>query len=372
MALVLNEEEMMVRDAAAEFLAGNAGPDVVRELRDGGNSQGFTDATWSQMVELGWPGILVPEEHGGLGFTHAAMGQVMEQLGRTLAASPLFASGVVGASLLASAGSDQQKRELLPRIAGGELKVALAIDETARHNPTGTGLSAQESEGNYTLNGEKRFVVDGVIADYFVVLARTDELSLFLVPADAEGVTVDSVSMVDSRSVANVTFSNVAVTGNGVIGEIDKGMNALQPVLDIANVHLSAELLGISIECFDRTLHYLKDRTQFGIAIGTFQALQHRAATLWMEIELCKSIVLKALRALDENSSDSSILASQAKAKTCKIAELATNEGIQLHGGIGMTDEYDMGFFLKRARVAQMLYGDRRFHLDRAAMLAGY
>ncbi|MGI9220408.1 MAG: acyl-CoA dehydrogenase, partial [Woeseiaceae bacterium] len=238
---------------------------------------------------------------------------------------------------------------------------------------------ATASGDGYELNGSKCFVVDGNVAHQLVVSARTsgapgdsDGISLFLVPRDADGIEVTRTPMVDSRNAASIQFKNVSVNSEQVIGDVDKGMATLQPALDIANVHLSAELLGVANECFQRSLQYLKERKQFGVIIGTFQALQHRAAILWTEIELCKSIVLKALRALDTAPDEAALLASIAKAKTCRAAELASNEGIQMHGGIGMTDEFDMGFFLKRARVVQSLYGDHRFHLDRCASLSGY
>ena len=265
---------------------------------------------------------------------------------------------------------------LLPKVAAGNLTLALAIDEAPRHNPQGIATRAVRRGDDYTLNGEKTFVVDGNVADYLIVSVRADEdpedVLLFLVPRDAEGVTITKTEMVDSRNSATVQINDVTVESDQLIGQSGAGLATLQKVLNIANVHLSAELLGIANECFGRTLRYLNERKQFGVEIGSFQGLQHRAAILWTEIELCKSIVLKALRALDESPDEAGLLASTAKAKTCQVAELASNEGIQMHGGIGMTDEFDIGFFIKRARVAQMLYGDRRYHLNRYAELRAY
>jgi len=379
MKLILNEEEQMVRDSAAGFLAESAGAGLHREVRDSENPLGYSDELWQQMVELGWPGILVPEEHGGLSFSHVAMGQIMELSGTCLASSPLFATAIVGASVLSLAGTPEQQAALLPPLATGELRLALALDETARPNPGAVSTSATANGTGYTLSGTKRFVVDGHIADQLIVAARTsgtagdaEGISLFLVPRDAEGVEVIRTPMVDSRNAADIRFTDVAVGAESVVGTIGQGMAVLEPVLNIANAHLAAELLGIANECFQRSLQYLKEREQFGVAIGSFQALQHRAATLWTEIELCKSIVFKALRELDADPGQAGLLASMAKVKACKVAELATNEGIQMHGGIGMTDEFDIGFYLKRARVAQMLFGDHRHHLNRSAQLSGY
>ena len=377
--LVLTEEEQMVRESAADFLAEQAGPEALREIRDNENPLGYSADTWRQMIELGWPAILVPEDQGGLGFSHTAMGQIMELSGNTLACSPLFATAVAGASVLSLGGSDAQKSELLPMVAAGELTLALAIDESARHDPTGVATTAAADGDGYTLAGDKCCVADGNVADQLIVAARTsgkpgdtDGISLFLVPRDANGVEVTVKPMVDSRNAANIRFSDVRIDNDQLIGALDQGMSILLPALNIANVHLAAELLGIANECFQRTLQYLKERKQYGVLIGTFQALQHRAAIVWMEIELCKSIVLKALRALDESPVEAGLIASMAKVKTCRAAELATNESIQMHGGIGMTDEFDIGFFLKRARVAQNQFGDHRYHLDRCAELSGY
>jgi len=377
--LVLTEEEQMVRESAAGFLAEQAGPDELRAIRDNENPLGYSAETWQQMIELGWPAILVAEEQGGLGFSHTAMGQIMELAGNTLACSPLFATAVAGASVLSLGGTDAQKSELLPMVAAGELTLALAIDETARHDPASIAMTADSNGDGHRLNGSKCFVADGNVADQLIVSARTsgvtgdaDGISLFLVPRDADGVAVTRTPMVDSRNAATVRFSDVSVGSDQLLGVLDKGMAILQPALNIANVHLAAELLGIANESFQRTLQYLKERKQYGVFIGTFQALQHRAAILWTEIELCKSIVLKALRALDDSPEDAALLASMAKVKTCRTAELATNEAIQMHGGIGMTDEFDIGFFLKRARVAQLLFGDHRYHLNRCAELSGY
>lgn len=379
MKLVLNEEEQMVRESAAGFLAEHAGADALRELRDSENPLGYSADLWQNMVELGWPGIIVSESDGGLGFSQTGMAQIMEETGRTLASSPLFATAVVGVSLLSKAGTDSQKARLLPAVIAGELTLALALDEAPRHDPAGVAMAATSVDGGYSLNGSKCFVVDGNVADQLIVVARTSGepgeqqgLTLFLVPRQATGVDVHRAAMVDSRNAADIRLSDVVVGEDQVVGVVDQGMAILESVLDIANVHLAAELLGIADECFQRTLRYLKERKQFGFPIGSFQALQHRAAILWTEIELCKSIVLKAARALDDSSEDAALLASMAKVKTCRTVELATNEGIQMHGGIGMTDEFDMGFFLKRARVVQMLFGDHRYHLARCARLSGY
>jgi alkylation response protein AidB-like acyl-CoA dehydrogenase len=379
MALVINEEQQMLKESAQGFLAEHAPLSEVRKQRDAGSAAGYADNLWSQMVEMGWAAILVPEAYGGLGFGHVGMGQIVEQTGRTLTASPLFATAVLGVTAINAAGSEQQKVELLGAIASGEITTALAVDETAHHAPAQVSMSASKQTGGYRLVGSKRFVVDGGTADKLVVAARTSGaagdaqgVSLFIVDRTAAGVEVERTAVTDGRNYANINFNDVEVAEAALLGEEGTGFKALSATLDVGNIYLSAELLGMAQETFDRTLQYLKERKQFGVLIGSFQALQHRAADWWSQIELCKSVVLKALQATDEGDKRAPALASIAKAKLSEVAELSTNEAIQMHGGIGMTDEYDIGFFIKRARPAQTLFGDNSYHTDRFAQLSGY
>ncbi|MGB2002730.1 MAG: acyl-CoA dehydrogenase family protein [Porticoccaceae bacterium] len=379
MALVINEEQQMLKESAQGFLAEHAPLSEVRKQRDAGSAAGYADNLWSQMVEMGWAAILVPEAYGGLEFGHVGMGQIVEQTGRTLTASPLFATAVLGVTAINAAGSEQQKAELLGAIASGEITTALAVDETAHHAPAQISMSASKQTGGYRLVGSKRFVVDGGTADKLVVAARTSGaagdaqgISLFIVDRTAAGVEVERTAVTDGRNYANINFNDVEVAEAALLGEEGTGFKALSATLDVGNIYLSAELLGMAQETFDRTLQYLKERKQFGVLIGSFQALQHRAADWWSQIELCKSVVLKALQATDEGDKRAPALASIAKAKLSEVAELSTNEAIQMHGGIGMTDEYDIGFFIKRARPAQTLFGDNSYHTDRFAQLSGY
>lgn len=378
-ALVLTEEQQMLKDAARGFLLEHGPIRQLRELRDSRDETGFSHTLWASMVEMGFAGTLVPEAYGGTAFGHVGMGQILEQAGRNLTASPLFATGVLGVSALTLAGNAEQQQALLPAIAEGRLLTALAIDETARHAPAQVHTRAEPSGDGYVINGRKQYVVDGHVADQLIVSVRTagepgeaQGITLLLIDRQTPGVTVEHTIMVDSRNAANVRFENVQVPRSAVLGEVGQGHALLAQLLDIGNAHLAAELLGIAQEAFERTIQYLKERKQFGVTIGSFQALQHRAAHLWSEIELVKSVVLRALQALDENAADTSQLASLAKAKACEVAELATNEAVQMHGGIGMTDEFDIGLFLKRARPVQQLFGDYSYHADRYAQLRGY
>lgn len=379
MALVLNEEQLMLKDAAAGFLNEKAPVAALRALRDERDELGYNAELWQEMAEMGWAGIAIPEEYGGLGYGYTGLGLVLEQMGRNLSASPLQASVLVCATAIARMGSEAQKQALLPALASGGLLMSLALQEGLHHAPHKTAMTAESTAGGYVLNGRKLLVSDAHVAQKFIVVARTsgntgedDGLSLFLVDATAAGVSSERVIMVDSRNSGAVSFENVEVTADQLLGELDHGYGALQRGLDIANIGLSAELLGLSQEAFERTMAYLKERKQFGELLGSFQGLQHRAAVMFSELELARSVVLKSLQAIDEDSEGLSSLASACKAKLCEVARQVTNEAIQMHGGIGMTDEFEIGFFIKRARVAQQTFGDYSYHLDRYARLKGF
>lgn len=381
MPMILDEEQNMLKDTAKEFCTEKAPIGQLRKLRDDGDRDGFDRDVWASMAELGWAGIPFPEQFGGLDFGYKGLGVVTEETGRTLAASPLFASVWVCGTALNIGASDAQKAALLPRVASGELLLALALEESHRHDPYGIAMAAAHTENGYALSGKKTFVLDGHIADKLVVAARTsgdggerDGITLLLVDADAPGVEVTRTTMVDSRNAANITFANVEAGDDAVVGKVGKGADVLDPTLDIARIGIAAEMLGSTQECFDRTIAYLKEREQFGVPIGSFQALKHRAANMFCEIELSKSVVLEALTALDEKREAAEVaqLASLAKAKVGETFHTVSREGIQMHGGIGMTDEFDIGFFIKRSAVTEQTFGDINFHRNRYGELEGY
>jgi len=379
MALVLNEEQSMLKDAAAGFLAEKATVAHLRELRDSGDATGYSQDVWKEMADMGWAGIAIDEAFGGLGYGYTGLGLVLEQVGRNLSASPLQSSVLIGATVISELGNQAQKEQYLPAIASGQMIVTLALQEGPHHAPAEIATTAVASGNGYVLNGSKRLVLDAHVADSFVVIARTsgesgdtDGLSAFLVDATADGVSVERRTMVDNLNAGAVTLSNVEVTASALLGSEGGAAVGLNRTLDIANIGLASELLGVSTEAFERTVAYLKERKQFGQVIGSFQGLQHRAAELFAELELARSIVLKALQAIDSDDESLPMLASAAKAKLCEVAQRATNEGVQMHGGIGMTDEHEIGFFIKRARAAQHTFGDYNYHLDRFASLSGF
>ena len=382
MALVLSEDQQLLRDSAKGFCEQSAPISVLRRLRDSKDERGFDQDIWQQMIELGWAGMAVPEAYGGFEFGYGGLGVVLEETGKTLLSSPLIATVLIGASAINEIGSEAQKRELLPKIVAGELLMALALDEHTTHAPSKIATKATKTDGGYSLSGRKTFVLDGHVADKLIVVARSSGeansesgISLFLVDADAEGVSITRTIMVDSRNSSNIQFSNVVVAEDALLGELDGGFESLDRVLDIARIGIAAEMLGSMQTVFESILEYLKQREQFGVLIGSFQGLQHRAAEMYSEIELCKSAVRAALSGLDDvdkTQAERAELASIAKAKLSEVFFLVSNEGIQMHGGIGMTDEFDVGFFIKRARVAQQCLGDAVFHRDRYASLNGF
>ncbi len=379
MALILNEEQQLLKDTAKAFLQDNAPVEQVRVLRDSEDARGYSADLWKEMAELGFAGVLIDEEFGGAGFGYVGAGIVMEEMGRTLAASPMLATAILGVTALNLAGTDEQKAEILPAIAAGDVTMALAVDEGPRHAPAQTALKVERDGGDFVLNGSKDFVLDGHTADKLVVAARTsaepgseDGVTLFLLDRSAEGIDVTRNIMVDGRNAATITFDAVRIGNAQVLGGVDEGYGLLERILDAGRICLAAEMSGLSQEAFERTVAYLQERKQFGELIGTFQGLQHRAAHLFCEIENGKSVVIAALQALDSGDDKTAILASLAKAKMGKVAKLANNEGVQMHGGMGMTDEFEIGFFMKRARVAMTTLGDIAYHSNRFASLSGY
>jgi alkylation response protein AidB-like acyl-CoA dehydrogenase len=379
MALVLSEEQSMLRDSARGLISDKAPVSHLRQLRDTNDAAGFSRDLWKTFAEMGFSGLLVPESFGGSGLGCVEAGVVMEEIGRSLMPSPFLSTAVLAASALSRAGSAAQKSEHLPKIAAGTLLAALAIDEGAKHRPLRTKMQAARSGNGFKLNGAKAFVVDGHTADLLIVAARTagaagerEGLTLFLVDPKSKGIETERTTMVDSHNAARITFEDVAVNADSVLGEVDQGYPLLEGVLNIGRGAVAAEMVGLSEEVFGRTVEYLKERKQFGKRIGEFQALQHRAAQLYIEIEITRAAVLKALQSLDGDFETAGAAVAVAKARAGSTATLAVQEGVQMHGGMGMTDQFDIGFFMKRARVCQELFGDSNFHADQLARLKSY
>ena len=379
MKLILNEEQQMLRDSAKDFAEQKTPVSHFRGLRDNKDPLNWDKEIWKEMVDLGWSGILIPEEFGGSDFGLAGISVIMQEVGKTLTPSPLFATAVFGASAITSFGTQDQKSKYLPLIASGEITTAIAVDEESHHAPANTITKAELINDKWILNGKKKFVVDGASADVLIILARTSGakgentgLTLFILDANAKGVEVIKTDMADCRNYANIVLNNVAVDKTAILGDQESGGEAVDKILDEGRIALASEMLGNSEAAFEMTINYLKERKQFGVHIGTFQALQHRAAEMFCEIELTKSAVMAAMQGADENNNDLQRMASLAKSIAGETLYLVSNESVQMHGGIGVTDEYDIGFFMKRARVAEVIFGGANFHQERYANLSNF
>ena len=375
MPLYLNDEQTMLRDTARDFVADSAPVSHLRQLRDDGDATGFSRDLWKQFAEMGFTGILIGEDDGGLGLGHVEAGVVLEEIGRNLSPSPFLTTAV--AAVEALRGSAQAER-WFPGIIAGETVAALAIDEAAKHR-VDIGMTAERSGNGFRLTGKKQFVTHGHVADLIIVAARTagaagddDGITLFAVEQGATGLEIDPIRLADNSIAAKLDFNGVEVDADAVIGEVDAGRAPLDRLLRAGRTGASAELLGVGGGAMDMTVAYMKERKQFGAKIGSFQALQHRAAHLYSEMEVARAAVLKAQQLLDAGSDRAGTAVSVAKAMTGMATTLSVQESLQMHGGIGMTDEYDIGFYMKRARVLAEMFGDANFHADRLAVAAGF
>ncbi|MEA3080968.1 MAG: hypothetical protein QOD54_636 [Sphingomonadales bacterium] len=374
---LLTDDQKMLQDTAANFLAEEGSTaKQLRHWRDSGCSDGFGHGLWKQFAELGLTGICIPESHGGLGLGATEAALVLEEIGRNLTPSPFLTTAIAGARAIeGTAHADRW----FPGILSGEAVLALAVAEGPRHSPEATVLEARRQGNGFVLNGAKQFVIQGASADMIVTAARTggspgerEGISLFVVPKDASGLTIESEALVDSSKAARLTFGNVQLDADAVIGEVDGGWQPLSRALNAGSAGAAAELVGVAWGASAMTLDYLKQRKQFGRLIGEFQALQHRAAHLYSEIEIARAAAFKAAATLDYGDSQAELHVSVAKAKAADVASLAVREGVQMHGGIGMTDEHDIGLFMKREAVLGELFGDIYYHRENVAALSGY
>ena len=372
---LLTDDQKMLQETAAGFLADEGGPaKQLRHWRDTGCTDGYGTDLWKKFAELGLTGICIPEDQGGLGLGSVEAALVLEEIGRNLTPSPFLTTAVAGARAIE--GTAHAER-LYPGILAGESVLALAVDESRGHSPEKTALSAERRGNGFVLDGAKQFVVHGNSADVVLTVARTagspgdrDGLTLFAVPRGAT--EVDSVTLTDSSKAARIKFDNVELDADAVVGEVDNGWTPLARALNAGRAGAAAELVGVAAGASTMTVDYLKQRKQFGKLIGEFQALQHRAAHLYGEIEIARAAALKAAEFIDSGDDRAELAVAVAKAKAADVASLAVREGVQMHGGIGMTDEHDIGLYLKREAVLGELFGDVYYHRNKVAELSGY
>ena len=374
---LLTDDQKMLQDTAASFLAAEGGiSKQMRHWRDTGCTDGYGTALWKQFGELGLTGIAIPESHGGLGLGATEAALVLEEIGRNLTPSPFLTTAVVAARAIEETAHAERWH---PGILSGETVLALAVDEGPEHAPEQAALEAKRQGNGFLLSGCKQFVVHGNSADMVLTLARTggspgetDGLTLFAVPKGTSGLEVESATLVDSSKAARLTFDNVALDADAVVGDVDGGWAPLSRALNAGRAGAAAELVGVAAGASAMTFNYLKQRKQFGKLIGEFQALQHRAAHLYGEIEIARAAAFKAAQLIDSGDEKAGLYVSVAKAKSATVASLASREGVQMHGGIGMTDEHDIGLFMKRTAVLGELFGDVYYHRRRVAELSGY
>ncbi len=378
MPLFYDEDQSMLEDSAAEFIKTEAPVAHLREFRDKNCPDGFSHKLWEQFGEMGFNAIMASEEDGGLGMGLKEAGIIMKEIGKNLAPSPFLTTAVAGVEAL-NGGSKALRDRYLPGIIAGKTVLSLAIDESSKHRPEAIAMAAKRSGNGFQLNGKKQCVIHGISSDMMIVAARTagsagdiEGLTLFAVEKDTKGMEMDAVRLVDSAVAAHVTFNNVELTADAVIGEVDQGQEVLDRLLRAGRVASAAEMVGVGTGAMNITLDYLKERKQFGQRIGEFQGLQHRAAHLYSEMEIADAIVRKAAEAADAGVESAELLVSAAKAKVGVASNLAVREGVQMHGGVGMTDEYDIGLYMKRDRGLSEFFGDSRYHANRVAQLYGY
>ena len=374
MSLVINEEQNMLKSSAKELLDLKSPISLMRELRDDNYNQ-FDPDLWKEMVEMGWTALTVPEEYNGLNFGYVGLGQVIEEMGKKLTVSPMISTVLVSTTIVGLSKNEVLKSKLFDEIMSGKKLCTLAHEESSHHNPNIDLSIISNNNEKFILNGKKRFVIDGTISDYLIVSANSEfngSLELVIIDSKSKGITFNNKVHMDSKIYSDISFNNVEFSKDNFLSTENDGKKILTKALDIACVGLAAEMLGNIQQAFDMTIQYLKEREQFGVKIGSFQALQHRSAIMFVEIELCKSIVLKALQAIDSGDENLPELASLAKSKFGLTSKLVTNEAVQMHGGIGVTDDADIGFFLKRVRVSQRIFGDSNYHLDRVAKFNSY
>jgi len=378
MDLELTKEHLMLQESVSYFVKKEHSFDRLRELKE--DDLGYSKKIWKKMVKLGWTELLVPEKYGGqeLGLDYVMV--LLEEFGKVIVPEPFISTVVLGGNLVNMGGSDMQKKEILSAIAAGKLFIALAyLEENGRFDACYCETTAKKNEDGFLLSGKKIFVLDGIGADKYIVSARTkgsvsskDGITLFIIPADADGLKIKPIKTMDGKNASILEFDDVKVKDIDLLGEVDSGYQILSEALDQATACICAEMIGGMKATIDLTLQHISNRVQFGKPIGTFQVLQHKAADMFIQKELAVSATYYAMASMVEKSDTRSLAVSTAKAKCSAVYVDIAKAAVQMSGAFGYTNEADVGFFLKRAKVTEILFGDVSYHLDRCASLEGY
>jgi alkylation response protein AidB-like acyl-CoA dehydrogenase len=375
MQFTFTDEQEELRKTMRRFCDEKSPVGEVRRLME--TPEGYDESVWKQLSqELGLPGLAIPEAYGGQGFSFVELGIVLEEMGRALLCAPFFAGACLAANAILNAGTEAAKKELLPGIASGETIATLALAEPAgRWDATGIEATATSDGGGYTLNGTKRFVIDGSTATLIVVAARLpgtageDGIGLFAVRGDADGLTREALTPLDpTRKQAQLVLADVKASAIGTPG---KDWPALQKTLDQISVCLSAENVGGGQRCLDMAVQYAKDRVQFGRPIGQFQAIKHKCADMLLQIESARTAAYYAMWIAAKDDEELTTVAPLAKAYSSDAYFFAASENIQVHGGIGFTWEHDAHLYFKRAKSSQLLFGDPTYHRELLARRLG-
>jgi len=363
-----SEEQEMLRQSARALLEKECPSTLVRRLME--DEKGCDPALWKKMAELGWTGLVIPEEYGGSGLNYVDLVLVMEEMGRVVLPSPFIWTTMVAEALI-RAGSDAQKKALLPKIASGDLIATIAwLEPSASWDPSSIALAARADGSNCILDGTKLFVSDAHIADCILVATRTsgageDGITLFALEANRPGITITSLKTMDqTRKLSEVKFTGVKATPADVVGTIGKGWPILSAIIDRGKVMLAAEMIGGAQKVLDLTVEYAKVRAQFGRPIGSFQAVQHKAANMMIDVEGAKSAIYYASWAVSNNVPDAPVAAAVAKAAASDAFRRVSADGIQLHGGIGFTWDHDLHIYFKRAKSSEFTFGDATYNRE--------
>ncbi len=371
-----SDEQEMLRATARKFLENECTSAFVRQRME--EPAGFTDEFWSKLAEQGWLGLVYPEAYGGSGLGFVDLTVLMEEMGRVVMPGPFFSTVLLGGLAILEAGSAEQKKEWLPRIAAGQARLALAwMEPSARWDAGGITATARKAGGDWVLSGTKLFVLDAHVADALVVAARSaagpepeQGVGLFLVPRNAPGLEVKLLPTMDqTRKLCEVALRDVRVPASAVLGEADGGWPPLDRVVQRATVALCAEMCGGAQKVLEMTTEYAKIRVAFGRPIGSYQGVKHKCADMLVEVENAKSLTYYAAWALDESAPEARLAASMAKAYVSDAYRRVAGDGIQLHGGIGFTWEHDLHLYFKRAKFGEFTFGDATYHRERVAQL---
>lgn len=379
MDFTLTEDQRMLVETVQSFTKKDSPVERIRKVRE--SETGWDKGVWRKIGELGWLAVPFPEEYGGIGGAFLDAGLIIEQLGTTLVPEPYIPSVILGGLTLLHAGSSAQKQRLLPPMIEGKESLALAYaEQDSRYDACTVRTRAEKTGDGYILTGKKVWVLNGQAADHILVSARTsgeardrDGVSLFVVDRGTSGLRVKTVSCMDSHKAAFIELEGVRVDKDALVGQEGQARKALERAQDAGAAAACAEGAGIMQAVLKMTRDYLCEREQFGMKIGAFQALQHRAVDMFVEVELTKSMAILALLAMDfENDADRQRAVSTAKRQLSKGGFLVTRQGIQLHGGIGCTDEHNVGLYFKRMQSLNALFGDEEYHVERFASLPAF